>query len=823
MSEPLPNPLPRPPHELETLERVWQPPRGRRILSAVANTYVGLFYVAAALLFLLLGGVLALLMRTQLAVPENDFVSHDTYNQLFTMHGSVMMFLFAVPIIEAIGVLLLPPMLGARDLPFPRLSAYAFWAYALGGLMFFCTLFAGLAPDGGWFMYPPLTSSEYSPGLRTDFWLLGIGFIEISAIAGAIEIVVGILRTRPPGMTLARMPVYAWAMLVVGGMIIFAFPPVIAATALLELERAFDWPFFIAARGGDPVLWQHLFWLFGHPDVYIIFLPAAGLVSMMVATLARQPLVGHRWVVGSLIATGSISFLLWAHHMFSIGMSPSAAGFFSVASMAVAIPAAVQVFAWIATFARGRVRLATPTWFLLGFFGIFVLGGLTGVMLAVVPFDWQAHDTYFVVAHLHYVLIGGMVFPVFAAIYYWAPMITGRKLSDRLGKWACVLMFAGVHLAFFPQHIAGMGGMPRRVWTYSDRLGWDLWNLLSTCGAFVIAAGVLLVVIDLVLHLRPAQKVDTNPWDAGTLEWLPLDSYATRSIPRVHSLYPLWDDPALREQVDAGRHYLPGTVTGGRETLVTSAMDARPEFLLRLPGPSWLPFLAGIGTAVFFFALTVKWTWVAAPAAALTLACILRWLWSTDPPPPARTFAIGGGIELPAYAAGRRSHAWWAVVVLLLVNGSVFASLVFSLLYLPHGGASAAAAPAGAVWLAVVLWLAAGGGIWLAHRALAADARGRFVLATCGTLLLVVAAAFVHLAALEHVDPRTQGRAATLHAAYWWQALHALVVVIMAAYCLARRAAGMLGPVHRVSFDTTLLLALYTSGQGALAVMLALL
>src|SRR5688500_1574080 len=457
----LPNPLPRPADELKRLQEIWRLPRGWRRLTAVNNTVVGLWYIGAALLFLVLGGILALIMRVQLAVPENDLGDYDLYNQLFTMHGSVMMFLFAVPVVEAIGIMLLPAMQGARDLPFPRLSAYAFWAYFVGGLVFFATIFFDVAPDGGWFMYPPLTSYEFSPGLRADFWLLGIGFIEISAIAGAIEIVVGILRTRPPGMTLDRMPIYLWAMLIVGAMIIFGFPPVILATALLELERALHWPFFVSALGGDPLLWQHLFWLFGHPDVYIIFLPAAGLVSMMIPTLAQTPLVGYRWLVIAMIATGVISFALWVHHMFATGMPHLSLSFVSAASMAIAIPAGIQVFAWIATLMRGTVQKIAATYFLLAFFGVFVLGGLTGVMVAVVPFDWQAHDTYFIVAHLHYVLIGGMVFPMFAAFYYWVPTASRRPLSERLGKWAFWLMFLGVNITFFTMHITGLMGMPR--------------------------------------------------------------------------------------------------------------------------------------------------------------------------------------------------------------------------------------------------------------------------------------------------------------------------------------------------------------------------
>ena len=423
-------------------------------VTAVNNTYIGLLYIGTALLFLVLAGILALLMRAQLAVPGNTLLGPQAYNQVFTMHGTVMMFLFAVPIVEAIAVYLLPNMLGARDLPFPRLSAYAFWAYAFGGLAFFCSLFFGLAPDGGWFMYPPLTGNVHSPGMNADFWLLGIGFIEISAIAGAIELIIGILMTRPPGMTLGRMPVYAWAMLVVGFMIVFAFPAVIACTALLEMERAFDWPFFDAQRGGDPLLWQHLFWFFGHPDVYIIFLPAAGMVSVMLPALAGTPLVGHRAVIAALAATGFFSFALWAHHMFTAGLGSLSLSFVSAASMAVSIPAGIQVFAWIATLWRGQVRWNTPTLFIVGFLVTFVMGGLTGVMVAALPFDWQAHDSYFVVAHLHYVLIGGMVMPVLAgALLLDAAGARASRCPSAAADGCSASIFVGFHVTFFPMHL----------------------------------------------------------------------------------------------------------------------------------------------------------------------------------------------------------------------------------------------------------------------------------------------------------------------------------------------------------------------------------
>ncbi|MDV3258525.1 MAG: cbb3-type cytochrome c oxidase subunit I [Sphingomonas sp.] len=455
----------RPDGELEELKRIWAAPSGWGRLTAVNNNYVGIFYVGAAFLFFILAGALALLMRAQLALPLNGFLGQEIYNQLFTMHGTVMMFLFAVPMMEAIGVLLLPQMLAARDLPFPRLSAYAFWAYFVGGLCFFASLFVGLAPSGGWFMYPPLTSATYSPGINADFWLLGIGFIEISAIAGAIELLVGVLKTRAPGMTLAKMPVFAWAMLVFAGMIVIAFPAVILGTLLLELERALNWPFFDPTRGGDPMLWQHLFWFFGPPEVYIIFLPAAGLLSMMVAALARTPLVGYQLVVLAILATGFISFGVWAHHMFTTGMPTMTIGFFAAASMAVSVPAGIQVFSWIATLAAGKPRYNTPTLFLVGGLLTFVVGGLSGVMVAMVPFDWQVHDSHFIVAHLHYVLIGGAVLPLFAAFYYWFGMTSRRALSEHLGKWIFWLIFAGMHLTFLP-----MQGLHLST---RDRLGGD--------------------------------------------------------------------------------------------------------------------------------------------------------------------------------------------------------------------------------------------------------------------------------------------------------------------------------------------------------------
>jgi cytochrome c oxidase subunit I+III len=409
-------------------------PAGWRYWSAVNNSQVGLWYTATTFLFLLFGGALALLLRLQLSRPNNDVLSPDFYNQAFTVHGSVMMFLFAIPIFEAIAILLLPQMLGARDLPFPRLSAFGFWCFALGGLFLCGSIFFDAAPRGGWFMYPPLTA-RHQPGIGADIWLLGFSFIEIAAIAAAVEMIVGALKTRPPGMRINLVPLYVWYVLVAAAMIVFAFPPLIAGSLLLEVERAFHWPFFDPARGGDPLLWQHLFWLFGHPEVYIAFLPSVALIAMIVPTFARRPIVGYGWIVLAAVGTAFLSFGLWVHHMFTTGLPGISLALFSAASQAVAIPTGVQIFCFIATLAAGRLAPSVPMLWAFGSLALFALGGLTGVMVAVAPFDFQAHDTFFVVAHLHYVLIGGALFPIVAGCYYFFPLISGKHCrSGRAGS-----------------------------------------------------------------------------------------------------------------------------------------------------------------------------------------------------------------------------------------------------------------------------------------------------------------------------------------------------------------------------------------------------
>ena len=815
---------PRPDGEVEELERIWAAPKGWGLLTVVNNNYVGFFYVATAFLFFLLAGILALGMRVQLAAPMQDFLPQETYNQFFTMHGTVMMFLFAVPMVEAIGVMLLPQMLAARDLPFPRLSAYAFWAYFVGGLCFFASIFVGLAPDGGWFMYPPLTSIAYSPEINTDFWLLGIGFIEISAIAGAIEIIVGVLRTRAPGMTLDRMPMFAWAMLVFAVMIVIAFPSVILGTLLLELERAFNWPFFDPTRGGDPLLWQHLFWFFGHPEVYIIFLPAAGLMSMMVATVARTELVGYRLNVLALVATGFISFGVWAHHMFATGMPRVSTGYFSAASMAVSLPAGIQVFCWIATLAAGKIKWSTPALFIVGSIAIFVMGGLTGVMVGMVPFDWQAHDTYFIVAHLHYVLLGGMVFPMFAAFYYWNGMTSKNALSERLGKWVFWLMFTGLHVTFLPMHLTGFMGMPRRVYTYLPGRGLEVLNLVSTVGAFIIAAGVLVFLFDLARRFRFTTDEDAgNVYGGGTLEWLPTGMYSTRSIPLVRSREPLWDDPDICEDVARGRYFLPNSATGLRETLITSPINAEPQYLQLMPGPSPWPIGAAVFTAAFFLALTVQAYAFSVFSGVVAVGCVLRWLWETDRPIQQDTADIGAGVVVPIAITGPSSHGWWALNTLLVVMGMIVFMGLFSYLYLyginPQVWIAPPALPQlGAIAVLLVLALALAR---LSRRILAAKPKGKFP-GQGPWLIATLAAALLGLAIWwdwsgwqgAGLDPTASGQGATVFALLSFQACTAIIAAIMALYLGYRSGKGLLVAPSSVTLDIVVRFLGYAALQG---------
>jgi cytochrome c oxidase subunit I+III len=792
----------------ERLLATWRSPRGWRYWSDVNNSSVGLWYTGATFAFLAFAGVLALLMRIQLAVPGNTFLSAETYNQAFTVHGSVMMFLFAIPVFEAIAVLLLPQMTGARDLPFPRLSAFGFWAFLIGGLFLSGSIFFDAAPRGGWFMYPPLTSA-YQPDLGADLWLLGFSFIEIAAIAAAVEMIVGALKCRPPGMRVNLIPLYVWYVLVAAAMILFAFPPLIAGSLLLEIERAFAWPFFDATRGGDPLLWQHLFWLFGHPEVYIIFLPSVALIAMIVPTFARRPIVGYTWIVLAAIGVGFLSFGLWVHHMFTTGLPGISLALFSAASEAVAIPTGVQIFCFLATIAAGRLVRSVPMLFAFGSLVIFVLGGLTGVMVAIAPFDFQAHDSFFVVGHFHYVLVGGALFPIFAGCYYFFPLINGKRLSDRLGTLGFWLAFIGFNVAFFPMHLTGLLGMPRRVYTYPADIGFDALNLTSTVGAFILAAGVAVIFWDLVRPKGQEPYAERNPWNAGTLEWLqdmPGKPWGVRSIPEIDSRYPLWEQPNFERDVDEGRFYLPDAEEGRRETIVSSVVDAKPEQCLRLPGPSFLPMLAAVTTGGFFIFGTYH-LWVPALASLpLALSVIVYWLWTgTALIPEKESKDAGLGLTLPLYASGSSSVGWWGVCITMLADMTAFVCLVFGYFFFwtrhPDFPPDPSPGP-GILWPAVagILAVAAWALTLVARRVNRRDAGTLFHLALGTAVMLSLGSAAALLAGpwLTDLDPTQHVYPAAVWILAAWAAAHIGIGVIMHLYCMARRLAGRMTARHDI-------------------------
>ncbi|HEU4520739.1 MAG TPA: cytochrome c oxidase subunit I [Thermoanaerobaculia bacterium] len=814
-----PQPLPHePPKELqraqeERLRAVWAAPKGWRYWSAVNNTVVGVWYTAAAFLFFLFGGVLALLMRLQLGVPGNTLLSAETYNQIFTVHGSVMMFLFAIPIFESIAVIFLPQMLGARDLPFPRLSAFGFWCFLLGGVFLCGSLLFDAAPRGGWFMYPPLTS-KYQPGTGADMWLLGFSFIEIAAIAAAVELIVGTLKCRPPGMRINLIPLYCWYVLVAAAMVLFAFPPLIAGSMLLELERAFKWPFFDAARGGDPLLWQHLFWLFGHPEVYIIFLPSIAIVAMVVPTFARRHIVGYSWIVLAAVGTGFLSFGLWVHHMFTTGLPGVSLALFSAASEAVAIPTGVQIFCFIATLAAGRYVRSLPMLYTFGAIAIFVLGGLTGVMVAVASFDFQAHDTFFVVAHLHYVLIGGAVFPIIAGLYYWFPLINGKKLSDRLGTIAFWFLFIGFNITFLPMHFTGLRGMPRRVFTYQSGLGFDNLNLVSTIGAFILGIGIAIVTWDVIRPKKKDPLSERNPWGAGTLEWLPNlppEAWGVRSIPEIDSRYPIWDQPNILRDYDQGRFYLSDAEEMKRETIVTSPIDAKPEQCLRLPGPSFIPAVAA-GTLGGFFILGTFYLWVPALISlVIATGVIWYWLWiGTAVIPEKEQKNAGLGVTLPLYASGPKSVGWWAVLITMLAISTAFVCLIFAYFFywtIHEDFPPASSNGPGVLWPVAALALLLGS--WtttmLARRWNHADRAGAFYAASGSAIVLAFAGIAAILAGpwVTKLDPTSHVYPAIVWLLAIWTALHAVVGVIMLVYCVARRLAGRMTARYDIDIQNT--------------------
>ena len=669
----------------QRLDRVWSYRPGLGAFAAVNHTTIGLRFLMTGVMFFLIGGLLAMLIRTQLALPNQDIVGPHLYNQLFTMHGTVMMFLFAIPVLEGAAIYLIPKMIGARDLVFPRLSALGYYCYLFGGLIILSSLLLNIAPDAGWFMYTPLSSIEYSPGPGSDFWLIGITFVEISAVSAGVELIVSILRTRAPGMSLNRMPIFCWYILAMSFMIVFGFPPLILGSILLELERAAGFVFFKVDAGGDPLLWQHLFWLFGHPEVYIIFLPAAGIVSTLIPVFAQRPLVGYRWIVIAIIVMAFISFGLWVHHMFTVGMPSLAMAFFSVASMIVAVPTGIQVFAWLATLWTGRVKFDLPMLWIFGFLVVFVCGGFTGVMLALVPFNWQVHDSHFVVAHMHYVLVGGMMFPLIAGFYYWLPHVSGRMASERLGRWGFWLFFIGFNLTFLIMHLTGLLGMPRRIYTYDSGLGWEWFNLISSIGGFVTGIGVALIIMDIALHFRFGKKASRNPWNANSLEWatpMPITTYNFASIPCIDTRTPMWDVPDLPQRIENGEFGLAEPRHDLRETYGSDAVTGELKEIVHLPANSWLPLFSASSIAVMCICLLTKSYLLALPALFLALFFLLQWSWHNGAHPVAAPFFEDEPYSPPLHSRTCDGPGRWGMVVTMMANGTLYASLLFGWFYL---------------------------------------------------------------------------------------------------------------------------------------------
>jgi len=517
---------------------------------------LGVMYMVTAFFFFLVGGVDALLIRTQLAQPDGKVLSPEVYNQIFTMHAVTMIFLFVMPMLTGLGNYIVPLMIGARDMAFPRLNAFGYWIVLFGGLFLTSSFLFGAAPNAGWFAYAPLTELSgpgttscgnavmCTPGPNMDFWALGILMLGISSIAGSINFVVTILKLRAPGMTINRMPLFTWMTLITAFLLLFSLPSVTMASILLLLDRHLGTHFYVAGFGGDPLLWQHLFWSFGHPEVYILILPAFGIISEVLPVFARKPIFGYTFIAWSGVAIGFLSFTVWAHHMFAVGLPIVAQAFFATSTTLIAIPTAVKIFNWIGTIYGGKLSFKAPMLFALGFIAMFLIGGLNGAALAIVPFDYQVTDTYFVVSHLHYVLFGGSVFGIFAGIYYWFPKITGKLMNERLAQVHFWLMLIGVNVTFFPMHILGLLGMPRRIYTYPSNLGWNELNLIASVGAFILGISILVFIWNFIVTLRSGQAAGTDPWNAFTLEWdtdSPPKPYNFAEIPTVRSRRPFYD------------------------------------------------------------------------------------------------------------------------------------------------------------------------------------------------------------------------------------------------------------------------------------------
>ncbi len=585
-------------------------------LTTVDHKKIGIMYGAWAFFFFVIGGLEALVIRAQLARPEAQLVSPDFYNQLFTMHGTTMIFLAVMPLSAMFFNFMIPLLIGARDVAFPRLNAMSLWVFVLGGLFLNASFLFGTAPNAGWFAYAPLSGRQYSPGPHMDFWVLGLQILGIASLAAGVNFFTTILIMRARGMTMMRMPMFVWATLITQVLVLLAFPVITVALILLMADRLFGSGFFVTAMGGDPMLWQHLFWVFGHPEVYILILPAFGIISEILPVFSRKPLFGYSAMVFSSAFIAFLGFGVWSHHMFSTGMGPLADSFFSLATMLIAIPTGVKIFNWIGTIWGGSLQLKTPMWFSLGFIAMFIMGGLSGVMHSVAPADLQQTDTYFVVAHFHYVLFGGSILALTAGAYYWWPKMFGKMLSEKLGMWHFWTTMIGFNLTFFPMHFAGLLGMPRRVYTYPSGLGFDLFNMMATVGAFLLAISILIFMWNVIKTWRSDERAPADPWGGATLEW---------TIPSPPPEWNFDDEPVVTERDAvwgikraAGVRTLPEPVSGDGKGI-------------HMPGPSWWPLIVSLGILSFFvgFMFDKPWAFPFGPVTilgfALTTFGIFKW------------------------------------------------------------------------------------------------------------------------------------------------------------------------------------------------------
>jgi cytochrome c oxidase subunit I+III len=614
---------------VEHLEELWlERPGVLGWLTTVDHKRIGILYFWTTVVFFAAGGIEALLMRTQLAQAGENLVSPETYDQLMTMHGVTMIFFFIIPMTTgAFGNYLVPLMIGARDMAFPRLNALSFWLFLGSGIFIYSSFLIGEAPNAGWFDYVPLALRQYNGGLNIDFYALGLIFNGVASTIGALNLIVTIFKLRAPGMSWNRMPLFCFALLAASLSLIFALPALTADCIFLELQRKLGFHFFDVAHGGDPLLWQHLFWIFGHPEVYIIVLPAFGIATSIIPTFARRRMVAFPLVAMAELLVAFIGFGVWAHHMFATGIATTTLVFFAAASMMVVIPSTIQIYAWLMTVNLGTPDFRAPLMFIGGFIVFFVIGGLSGIMFAAIPFDQATTDTYFVVAHFHFIIFGAAVFPLLGGVYYWFPKVTGRMYDERLARWSFWLTFAGTSLTFFPMHIVGLLGMTRRVYTYRQGLGWDAYNLLETIGGFVLAAGLLLIAFNVVRSLRAGAPAGRDPFYGGTLEWTvpsPPPHYNFAVIPTVTSPYPNWDEADREEDL---RRLADGELVldDGHETPATTVNDAQLAEILEMPPESPWPIVLALAATIAAFSLLTSHYATAAVFFALAVLTLGGW------------------------------------------------------------------------------------------------------------------------------------------------------------------------------------------------------